>query len=293
MGRNVKPIFAKIQNVMGIKNGKYCSSDVSVVSLNNNGGNPQSHTLGNKPEAPTNTIGLPSVTYTNCPNGERKTINFNEIQMNNNIIPDCVLGGSVTLNDLSGYVVNYGDTICTTPTPTPTPTNTLIQSCNDGKTYSVEGLGGSLGGIVYKLTFKGGMLPNGCYTIVGTTTNAFEDTVSTSTYYGDCNYCLNPTPSPSYSSPTPTPTITPTPTPLFTYRVGSYSEIEACNKPSGSTEVYSSSSFIEVNTTFLYTNQELTIPYYSFGLVHYNTKSGTFTLGTGFDGKVSDLNPCT
>ena len=198
MGRNVKPIFAKIQDVMGIKNGKYCSSDVSVVSLNGNGGRLPAHTLGNKPEAPTNTIGLPSVTYTNCPNSERKTINFNEIQMNNNIIPDCVLGGSVILNDLNGYVVNYGETICTTPTPT----NTLIQSCNDGKTYSVDGLDGSLGGIVYKLTFKGGMVSDGCYTILGPTTNAFEDGVSTSTYYGDCNYCLNPTP-----TPTSTPSI--------------------------------------------------------------------------------------
>lgn len=206
MGRNVKPIFAKIQNVMGIKNGKYCSSDVSVVSLNNNGGNPQSHTLGNKPEAPIPTIGIPSVTYTNCPERQTVIINYIDIQMNNNIIPDCVLGGSVTLNDLSGYVVNYGDTICPTPTPTPT--------------------------------------------------------------------------------------ITPTPTSVFEYEVGSYSEIEFCNAPTGTTFVYSSSSPIEVNTTFLYTNKELTIPYYSFRLVNYKTTSGFFGLGTLFDGKVSDLNPC-
>lgn len=184
MGRNVKPIFAKIQNVMGIKNGKYCSSDVSVVSLNGNNGIPMDG----------------SVTYTNCPNGERKTINFNEIQMNNNIIPDCVLGGSVTLNNLNGYVVNYGETICTTPTPTPTS--------------------------------------------------------------------------------------------VFEYEVGSYSEIKFCNAPTGTTFVYSSSSPIEVNTTFLYTNKELTIPYYSFGLVNYKTTSGFFGLGTLFDGKVSDLKAC-
>jgi hypothetical protein len=264
MGRNVKPIFAKIQNVMGIKNGKYCSSDVSVVSLNNNGGNPQSHTLGNKPEAPTNTIGLPSVTYTNCPNGERKTINFNEIQMNDNIIPDCVLGGSVTLTNLNGYVVNYGQTICTvtvkeiqscnlgarnitvdfgdnvvtdgkvyslsfngisqpgcyiingdslspsedsvssvqevpnclscTPTPTLTPTPpqtyTEIQSCNDGSIYSVNGGFGS-GNISY-LTFKGGTVPNGCYTCIGETTNIPVDGISTvSPKYVDCITCIS------------------------------------------------------------------------------------------------------
>lgn len=263
MGRNVKPIFAKIQNVMGIKSGKYCSSDVSVVSLNNNGGNPQSHTLGNKPEAPIPTIGIPSVTYTNCPNGERKTINFNEIQMNNNIIPDCVLGGSVTLNDLSGYVVNYGDTICTTstikdiqrcggfdmaisidfgnnvvtngkiydlsfnggtqqgcytiigdspfdsqdsvksvnekpdcnscgPTPTPTPrTYTEIQSCNDGSIYTVSSdIPINVGNIV-NLTFKYGTVPNGCYTIVGTTLNTPLDYVTTvSSKYDSCIACM-------------------------------------------------------------------------------------------------------
>ena len=186
MGRNVKPIFAKIQNVMGIKNGKYCSSDVSVVSLNNTVGVPQGS----------------SITYTNCPDRSTVTINFT----GSGIINDCVLGGSVTLNDLSGYVVNYGDTICPTPTPTPT--------------------------------------------------------------------------------------ITPTPTSVFEYEVGSYSEIEFCNAPTGTTFVYSSSSPIEVNTTFLYTNKELTIPYYSFGLVNYKTTSGVFGLGTLFDGKVSDLNPC-
>ena len=86
-------------------------------------------------------------------------------------------------------------------------------------------------------------------------------------------------------------TYLPTPPSVFEYEVGSYSEINACNAPTGTTFVYSSSSPIEINT-FLYTNKELTIPYYSFGLVNYKTKSGSFTLGTGFDGKVSDLNPC-
>ena len=41
MGENGKPILTKIQNVMGIKNGKYCSSDVSVVSINGGGGKPE------------------------------------------------------------------------------------------------------------------------------------------------------------------------------------------------------------------------------------------------------------
>lgn len=261
MRRNVKPIFAKIQDVMGIKNGKYCSSDVSVVSLNNNNG-------GGVVPAFKESVQQQSVTYTNCPNSETVTIDFNEIQMNNNIIDDCVLGGSVTLNDLNGYVVNYGQTICPvtvkeiqscnlgarnitvdfgdnvvtdgkvyslsfngisqpgcyiingdslspsedsvssvqevpnclsctpTPTLTPTPTSTPprtyteIQSCNDESIYIVGGLIGNVGDIL-QLTFKYGLVPNGCYTIVGTTLNTPLDyVITTSVKYDSCIACM-------------------------------------------------------------------------------------------------------
>lgn len=191
MGRNVKPIFAKIQNVMGIKNGKYCSSDVSVVSLDNNNG-------GGAVPAFREAVQQQSVTYTNCPNRETFTIDFTEVKNNGGIINDCVLGGSVTLTNLNGYVVNYGDTICTTPTPTPTPTitptprtYTEIQSCENGSTYSVSSdIPINVGNIV-NLTFKYGTVPNGCYTIVGTTLNTPLDYVITvSSKYDSCIACM-------------------------------------------------------------------------------------------------------
>ena len=244
MGENGKPILTKIQNVMGIKNGKYCSSDVSVVSISG-------------VEAPQNE----SVTYVNCPNRETVTINYGEIVMNDNIIDDCVLGGSVILNDLGGYVVNYGQTICPviipnvkqiqrcgsiersisidfgnnvvtvgnvysltfngvtqpgcytiigdavfsiqdtvneiqevpdciscTPIPTPTPQYTQIQSCSDGSIYSVNGTF-VIGNISY-LTFKGGTLPSGCYTSIGSTNDSPVDSIgSKSTKYDSCIAC--------------------------------------------------------------------------------------------------------
>lgn len=338
MRRNKGKIFTKIQDVMGIKSGKYCSSDVSVVSLKGN----------NSVEASAfmESVQQQSVTYTNCPKRETVTIDFRDILMNNNIIPDCVLGGSVILNDLNGYVVNYGETICPAPNIKdiqrcgsyfertnsidfkdyvvtdgkvyelsfngmtqpgcytilgdspfvepkdtvksvgekpdcnscgPTPQTVIqIQSCENGLTYNVGGDFDINVGDILNLTFKNNtIITNGCYTIVGTTLSTPLDTISTILgKYDICESCMKPTP-PS----------------VFEYEVGSYSEINACNAPTGTTFVYSSSSPIEINT-FLYTNKELTIPYYSFGLVNYKTKSGSFTLGTGFDGKVSDLNPC-
>ena len=183
MRRNRGKILTKVQDVMGIKSGKYCSSDVSVVSLNGGGGKAQSHTLGNKPEAPTNTIGIPSVTYTNCPNSERKTINFNEIQMNNNIIPDCVLGGSVTLNDLSGYVVNYGDTIC------PTVIKSILNCDGISEKVAIDfGNNVVIDGEVYQLTFNGVTQP-GCYTIVSNTTNPTDSISTTLVVKGGCGMC--------------------------------------------------------------------------------------------------------
>jgi hypothetical protein len=187
MGENGKPILTKIQDVMGIKSGKYCSSDVSVVSINGGGGKPE-QSFGNKPESPTATIGIPSVTYTNCPERQSVIINYIDIQMNNNIIPDCVLGGSVILNDLNGYVVNYGETIC------PVPNIKDIQRCDgdvrsisiDFKDYVVTD------GKVYDLSFNG-MTQPGCYTIIGDSPFDTQDSVKSVDEKPDCNSC-GPTP---------------------------------------------------------------------------------------------------
>jgi hypothetical protein len=189
MGRNVKPIFAKIQDVMGIKNGKYCSSDVSVVSLNNNnGGVPQGS----------------SITYTNCPDRSTVTINFT----GSGIIDDCVLGGSVTLTNLSGYVVNYGETIC------PVPTIKEIQSCNLGARNITVDFGDNVvtDGKVYSLSFNGISQP-GCYIINGDSLSPSEDSVSSVQEVPNCLSC------------TPTPTLTPTPPQTYT-------EIQSCNDES-------------------------------------------------------------
>jgi hypothetical protein len=190
MRKNRGKILNKIQDVMGIKNGKYCSSDVNVVSLNGDGGK-QLQPFGDKPEVPTATIGIPSVTigipsvtYVNCPNGERKTIDFNEIQMNNNIIPDCVLGGSVILNDLNGYVVNYGETIC----PVDTPNVKSIQGCESVDLISID-FGDNIvsNDSVYQLSFNGVTQP-GCYTIIKDDIKP-SDTVSSVQGVPDCSTC--------------------------------------------------------------------------------------------------------
>jgi hypothetical protein len=169
MGRNRKPILTKIQDVMGIKSGKYCSSDVSVVSLNGGGRAPQDV----------------SVTYIDCPNRETVTINYGEIQMNNNIIPDCVLGGSVTLNDLNGYVVNYGDTIC----PVVPDIIKLVQSCSASKPIVIN-FGSNVveNGLTYNLTFSGST-PPGCYVVQNDDINPIDTVTSTSIGVISCRFC--------------------------------------------------------------------------------------------------------
>jgi len=168
MGRNGKPILTKIQDVMGIKNGKYCSSDVSVVSINGGGRAPQA---------------AASVTYVNCPKRETVTIYFREILMNNNIIPDCVLGGSVILNDLNGYVVNYGETIC------PTVIKSILNCDGISENVAIDfGNNVVIDGEVYELTFNGVTKP-GCYTIVSNTTNPTDSISTTLIVKGGCGMC--------------------------------------------------------------------------------------------------------
>ena len=166
MRRNRKPILSKIQNVMGIKNGKYCSSDVSVASINGNNEIPMDG----------------SVTYTNCPNRETFTIDFTEVE-ENGIIPDCVLGGSVTLTNLDGYIVNYGQTICPAIVKE-------IQSCDFGGINIIVDFGDNVvvDGSVLQLSFNGPTRP-GCYTIIGDSLSTTEDSVSSLQEVPDCSQC--------------------------------------------------------------------------------------------------------
>jgi hypothetical protein len=249
MRKNGKTIMGKIQDVMGIKSGKYCSSDVSVASINGNNG-------GAAVPAFKESVQQQSVTYTNCPNREKVYIDFKDVEINGGIIPDCVLGGSVTLNDLNGYVVNYGQTICPVikrisscagdgsivanfgitnvtdrltyyltfgnnengcyrilgdvdpnlkidvevltayqsgrncETCGPPQINTLIQSCENSSNYSVSNFPSNNGDVRF-LSFEKGMIPDGCYTILGPTTNGADDRVSEFKSYGDCETCKN------------------------------------------------------------------------------------------------------
>lgn len=103
--------------------------------------------------------------------------------MNNNIIPDCVLGGSVTLNDLSGYVVNYGDTIC------PTVIKSILNCDGISEKVAIDfGNNVVIDGEVYQLTFNGVTQP-GCYTIVSNTTNPTDSISTTLVVKGGCGMC--------------------------------------------------------------------------------------------------------
>jgi hypothetical protein len=309
-------LIQRVQDSVRSQKSNFCSRATSVTLL------------GSNQLIPRNLV----VSYVDC-DGNTNTIPYMEVQQNNNYIPDCVQGGcpisitdggdfsSVDQRELISDVnvgelipdgeipiepqptqsyksfVQYGTTDCEAP---PSENNVILQPCNlIGESFIVDPTGYNLTqGGVYNIQLNPinpfGVRPQlQCYT-VGPQTNqqASYNITGLISNVGDCNMCKKPTPTVTF----PTPTVTfPTPTPpsSFTYQVGSYSEIDACNAPTGTTFVYSSSSPIEINTTFLYTNQELTIPYYSFGLVNYKTKSGSFTLGTGFDGKLTSLDPCS
>ena len=182
MRKNGKPILSKIQDVMGIKNGKYCSSDVSVVSLTNNNG-------GGEVPAFKEAVQQQLVTYTNCPDRQLFTIDFTEVVNNGGIIPDCVLGGSVTLTNLDGYIVNYGQTIC----PVIRQNVKQIQGCESVDLISID-FGDNLvtNGSVYQLTFIG-ETPSGCYVILGESLFDSQDTVSgTPNLTKGCNDCSPP-----------------------------------------------------------------------------------------------------
>lgn len=106
-----------------------------------------------------------------------------------------------------------------TVTPTVTPSTPLvlyeIQVCGDRTTYIVNSpfIGLGLGGDVYSLQFGLGVVPNGCYTILGLVEEGVPDaTVRGATAYASCETCsTGPTP-----TPTPTRTVTPTRTPTVT-----------------------------------------------------------------------------
>jgi hypothetical protein len=84
-----------------------------------------------------------------------------------------------------------------TPSPTPTPPqqlNTEIESCGNGKIYSVSGLIGNVGDVRF-LFFEKGSVTDGCYTILGSTSDGANDfVIESSKNIVDCESCINPQP---------------------------------------------------------------------------------------------------
>lgn len=115
-----------------------------------------------------------------------------------------------------------------TVTPTVTPSTPLvlydIQTCSKPvSTYTVNSpfISLGLGGGVYALQFGLGIVPNGCYEIIGLSeSGSYDATVKGATDYSDsespcidCQGGVTPTPTPTRTAtPTRTPTVTPTKT---------------------------------------------------------------------------------
>jgi len=111
-----------------------------------------------------------------------------------------------------------------TVTQTPTPSTPLvlydISTCaKPVTTYVVNSpfINLGLSGDVYGLQFGLGVVPNGCYEVIGLSeSGSYDATVQGATSFADCATCagaVTPTPTPTRTvTPTKTPTVTPTKT---------------------------------------------------------------------------------
>ena len=253
------------------------------------------------------------VNYTDCDKNQ-KTVPYQEVVMNGNYIPDCVQGGSpISVTDGGGIdfpeqpmdskqtsyksFVQYGTTNCQTPPPS--GKNVILFPCAGlGEVVVVDTTGYNLTqGSIYEMTLnplKPGPIPRlQCFT-VGEQTNqqAEYNIMGIKGTVEDCNVCGGP-PKPTVTFPTSTPT--PTLPTYFSYIVGNTSyknQIDACASSGGGTiTVYSSTNDPIVNSTFLYSDILLTIPYNSEGFVYYSGK-GDSVISTGSDGKLTSFSPC-
>lgn len=241
------------------------------------------------------------ITYTNC-DGVSSGVTYSDIQLNNNYIPDCVRGGSPIVSK-SGYkyFVQYGTTDCNTPPPS--GMNVILFPCGgigEGVVVDITGYD-LMQGSIYEMTLNplnpGPMPRLQCFT-VGEQTNqqAEYNIMGIRGTVEDCNVCGGP-PRPTVTFPTSTSTPTPTPTlpTYFSYIVGDTSyinQIDACTPGGGTITVYSSTKEPIVNSTFLYSDILLTIPYNSEGFVYYSGKRDS-VISTGFDGELTSFSLCT
>lgn len=243
------------------------------------------------------------VSYIDCDSNTR-IIPYEEVLRNNNFIPDCVQGGcpiSVTDDNKLSYqsFVQYGTTNCETP---PSGENKILFPCAGlGEGVVVDTTGYNLTqGSIYEMTLNP-LNPRPiprlqCFTVGEQTNQQAEYNITGMiSQVQDCKACDKPSPSPPTPTVTfPTPTVTP-PT-VFSYIVGDTSynnQIDACASSGGGTiTVYSNTKELIVNSSFLYTDQQLTTPYNSEGFVYYSGK-GNYVLSTGPDGKLTSISPCT
>jgi hypothetical protein len=273
-------LFQRVQDTIkgSINNGgntiPFCSRSTRVTTIN-----------GSSPVNPQDIV-----SYVDC-DGKTKTVPYIGIFTNGGYINDCVQGGcsikSTGESQLSNrYFVQFGTTNCNANN------NLLFTECNSGKNYVVPSTDfGFRIGTIYDMTLGSGT--QSCFTYNGTTISDSFNTISVvNGSVRDCALCKTPSPS---SFPTQT-LMTPTPTPMIiSYIVGDTSyefQQEACASSGGGTITVYSNSPLVLNSTFLYTDSGLTTPYYSNGFVFYSGK-GNYVIGTGFDGKLTSVAPCT
>jgi hypothetical protein len=274
-------LFQQIKDSVKGQKSDFCSRATSVTLLES----------GNK-EIPFNLV----VNYTDC-DKKPKTVNYQEVVMNGNYIPDCVQGGSpISITDGGGIeipkqpmdsqqtsyksFVQYGTTNCETPPPS--GENKILFPCQgSGEVVVVDTTGYNLTqGSIYEMTLNPlnpGPIPRlQCFT-VGEQTNqqAEYNIMGIKGTVEDCNVCGGPPP-------------------FFSYIVGDTSynnQIDACTSGEKKITVYSSTNEPIVNSTFLYINPQLTIPYDSKGFVYYSGRE-VYAISTGSDGKLTSLTPC-
>jgi hypothetical protein len=275
-------LFQQIKDSVKGQKSDFCSRATSVTLLES----------GNK-EIPFNLV----VNYTDC-GKEPKTVNYQEVVMNGNYIPDCVQGGSpISITDGGGIeipkqpmdskqtsyksFVQYGTTNCETPPPS--GENKILFPCPGlGEVVVVDTTGYNLTqGSIYEMTLNPlnpGPIPRlQCFT-VGEQTNqqAEYNIMGIKGTVEDCSVCGGPPP-------------------FFSYIVGDTSynnQIDACTTGGKTITVYSSTNDPIVNSTFLYSDILLTIPYNSEGFVYYSGK-GDSVISTGSDGKLTSFSLCT
>jgi hypothetical protein len=321
-------LIQRVQDSVRSQKSNFCSRATSVTLLGDNGGKVPFNLVvsyvdcdGNTTTVPymevqQNNNYIPDCVQGGCPisitdGGDFSSVDQRELISDVNVgelIPDGKIPIEPQPTQSYKSFVQYGTTDCEAP---PSENNVILQPCNlIGESFIVDPTGYNLTqGGVYNIQLNpinpfGVTPPLQCYTVGGQTGISADYNIKGQVEnVGDCNMCKKPTPTVTFPTPTvtfPKPTVTfPTQTPMpptfFSYIVGDTSfglQQDACASSGGGTITVYSNSNLEVNSTFLYGDQQLKTPYNSNGFVYYSGK-GNYVLSTGSDGKLTSLDPCT